>query len=454
MSLYFDLTDLLKHAKKNSTVSGIQRVQIRVLQHLAAQTQQQEILCAYDIGRFRRVRICRAQDLFIDKKYNAQRILVRLGLENPNTAFSSRELYDDLANYKKKSLKRVLRKVKLLILRRLRPACARAQMNLDPLSKQNDSQIKTIKTWPHRKLHKHDHVVMIGTNWNVSTVETLAKQHFLCGGKVSQVMYDLIPYRYPEYSIDSLAKKFSIFLYRSRSFVSQYICISEAVRIDLQKYLAETGSDIPTVTWPLAHEFAGYDRNETSNQSSDSPIVKKISKPFVLCVGTIEVRKNGAMLLAVWQQLQKELGDKTPQLVFAGKYGWKILPFQERLQSDTVLQHKVTVAKQVTDDDLAELYKQCLFSVTPSLVEGWGLPIGEAAWFGKFSIVSSSSSLPEVCGNLVDYIEPNNIDEWSQAIKRTILDDQYRQQREKIIAQSPLRLWKDVAADLKQILAN
>ena len=100
----------------------------------------------------------------------------------------------------------------------------------------------------------------------------------------------------------------------------------------------------------------------------------------------------------------------------------------------------MTVAKQVTDDDLAELYKQCLFSVTPSLIEGWGLPAGKAAWFGKFSIVSLSSSLPEVCGNLVDYIEPNNIDEWSQAIKRAILDDKYRQQREKIIAQSPLRL--------------
>ena len=114
----------------------------------------------------------------------------------------------------------------------------------------------------------------------------------------------------------------------------------------------------------------------------------------------------------------------------------------------------MTVLERTTDADLAELYKQCLFSVTPSLVEGWGLPIGEAAWFGKFSIVSSSSSLPEVCGNLVDYIEPNNIDKWVQAIKKTVLDDQYRQQREKIIAQSPLRLWKDVAADLKQILSN
>ena len=154
MCLYFDITDLLKHAKKNSAVSGIQRVQIRVLQHLAAQSQQQEILCAYDIGRFRRVRICRAKDLFFDEQYNAQGLLVRLGLENPNAAFSSQELYDDLANYKKKSLKRVLLKVKLLILRRLRPNCARSQMNLNSLSKQNNSPLKTIKTWPLRKLHK------------------------------------------------------------------------------------------------------------------------------------------------------------------------------------------------------------------------------------------------------------------------------------------------------------
>ncbi len=454
MCLYFDITDLLKHARKNGTVSGIQRVQLRVLQHLAAQTQQREILCAYHIGRFHRTRICRAKDLFVDTKYNAHQMLVRLGLENPNAAFSTQQLYDDLANYKKKSLKRALRKVKLLILGRLRPNCARSQMDLSPLSEQNNSQLKTIKTWPHRRLQKNDHIVMIGTNWNTSAVETLAKQHFRCGGKVSQVIYDMIPYRYPEYCVDSLVQKFSTFLDRSRSFVSQYICISEATRIDLQEYLTENETDKPIICWPLAHEFEGYDRNEIASQSSGSQIIKKISKPFVLCVGTIEVRKNGAMLLAVWQQLQKELGDKTPQLVFAGKYGWKIQPFQECLRSDPALQRRVTVVNRVTDDDLADLYKQCLFSIFPSLVEGWGLPVGEAAWFGKFSIVSSSSSIPEVCGNLVDYIEPNNIDEWVQAIKRAVLDGPYRQQREKIIAQSPLRLWKDVAADLNQVLDN
>ena len=87
----------------------------------------------------------------------------------------------------------------------------------------------------------------------------------------------------------------------------------------------------------------------------------------------------------------------------------------------------VTVIPQATDADLAVLYQNCLFFVYPSLVEGWGLPVGEAAWFGKYSVVSSSSSLPEVCGDLVDYVAPENIDGWLAAIKRAVLEKEYRQ---------------------------
>mgnify|MGYP001305149351 CR=1 FL=1 len=204
-----------------------------------------------------------------------------------------------------------------------------------------------------------------------------------------------------------MVKKFTVFLNRSRSFASQYICISEATKNDLLDYLSNFNSDVPAKTWPLAHEFEGYRRNEKHVQPPGPELLKKIQKPFVLCVGTIEVRKNGIALLKVWQRLLKELGDKTPQLVFAGKYGWKIKPFQDFLQSDTALQQVVTIIPQATDADLAALYQKCLFFVYPSLVEGWGLPVGEAAWFGKYSVVSLSSSLPEVCGDFVDYVDCN-----------------------------------------------
>jgi len=132
-------------------------------------------------------------------------------------------------------------------------------------------------------------------------------------------------------------------------------------------YLSDFNSDVPVKSWPLAHEFEGYQRNEKCLESSHPEHLKKIQKPFVLCVGTIEVRKNGIALLKVWQRLLKELGDKTPQLVFAGKYGWKIDPFKKLLQEDVSLQQIVTIIPQATDADLAVLYQKCLFFVYPSL---------------------------------------------------------------------------------------
>ena len=452
MKYYFDITDLVKFAQKNGSVSGIQRVQIRVLQHLSSGREKDEILCAYAINRFSGIKVCRAKDLFTDEVYSASRMLVRLGIEKPSTSFSKLELYGELAKYKKGSLRRVLRKVELLTLGRLFPDYARAQMSLPRRSNENEHDQKTIETWPLKGFEDNDHIVMIGTNWNTSAFEKRARQHSKRGGRVSQVIYDLIPYRYPQYCIDSLTKKFNIFLNRSRSFASQYICISEATRNDLLDYLSDFNSDMPVKSWPLAHEFEGYERNEKCLESIQPEHLKKVQRPFVLCVGTIEVRKNGVALLKVWQRLLKELGDKTPQLVFAGKYGWKIEAFKKLLQEDLSLQQAVTIIPQATDADLAVLYQNCLFFVYPSLVEGWGLPVGEAAWFGKYSVVSSSSSLPEVCGDVVDYVAPENIDGWLDSIKRAILEKEYRHLCEKNISQALLRSWKDVAVHLKHLL--
>jgi len=230
-----------------------------------------------------------------------------------------------------------------------------------------------------------------------------------------------------------LTKKFNVFLNRSRSFASQYICISEATKNDLLDYLSDFNSDVPVKSWPPAHEFEGYQRNEKCLESSHPEHLKKIQKPFVLCVGTIEVRKNGITILKGWQRLLKELGDKTPQLIFAGKYGWKIDPFKKLLQEDVSLQQVVTIIPQTTGADVASLYQRCLFFVYPRLAEGWGLPVGEAAWFGKYSVVSPSSSLPEVCGDLVDYVDPNNIDKCTQSIKNAIINEDYRKHCEQIL---------------------
>ena len=62
------------------------------------------------------------------------------------------------------------------------------------------------------------------------------------------------------------------------------------------------------------------------------------------------------------------------------------------------------------------MYERCLFTVYPSLYEGWGLPIAESLKNGKFVLASSSSSIPEVGGSYVEYLDPWDAAEWASRI--------------------------------------
>jgi len=467
---YFDITDLVSYARANRAVSGIQRVQVRVLEQLAAQAGESrdsrardEQHCLFATGGLRPLRACRAVELFGGGTYEPGRFLVQLGFERPTDAFTRRELTDHLARYRKGSATRVLSKVRLQLLGRVAPASARASMGLPPRDPSggglragggavSGAAIAPIHTWQSARLDPADTLVLIGTNWNVSRIESIARRHAGRGGRVIQVVYDLIPLRHPEYCIESLARKFTGYLGRSLTFTSQYVCISEATAADMRRYLEEQGKTAEVVVWPLAHEFDGYPRNHRGTIPSDTAFLPGSSEPFALCVGTIEIRKNGGFLLEAWQRLIHELGDRTPRLVFAGKYGWKIDGFRQRLEGDTRLRERVMIVSTPTDADLAALYERCLFSVYPSLVEGWGLPVGEAAWFGKVTVASSSSSLPEVLGPLADYARPDDLDGFVRGLRRLIDDAGYRTARERELAAAPLRTWADVAADLRRLL--
>ncbi|NDC53964.1 MAG: glycosyltransferase family 1 protein [Planctomycetia bacterium] len=451
---YFDITDLVRFARTNRNVSGIQRVQIRVIRHLAATPGGDDVFCLFAVSRFAPPVVCRAGELFGNEEYDAGRFLAALGLERTEDGFSERELYDYLARFPKRSLLRVVKKVEAILLRRVWPAAARRRLGLLAAAEQGSPAPARVHTWRVRRLETDDTLILLGTNWNVATIERLAKRFFRRGGEVVQVVYDLIPYRHPEYCIDSLSRKFNRFLVTSTAFTSRYICISEATRRDMAAFLAEHGSAARTATWPLAHEFVGYGRNTRGAVATNPAVAALADRPFVLCVGTIEVRKNGIGLLRAWQQLLGRLGDEIPLLVFAGKYGWKIDDFRALLAADEKLAAGVRVIDRASDADLAFLYQHCLFHAYPSLAEGWGLPVGEAAWFGKYSVVSSRSSLPEVCGPLIDYVDPENVDKLAAALETVIRKPDLRRQKEAAIAAAPLRTWADTAAHFGSLIAR
>jgi len=69
----------------------------------------------------------------------------------------------------------------------------------------------------------------------------------------------------------------------------------------------------------------------------------------------------------------------------------------------------VRIFGYVDDEELANLYKNCSVFLYTSLYEGFGLPILEAAQFGKPSISSYVTSIPEVLGSCTFYVDPFNV---------------------------------------------
>src|SRR5262249_49906260 len=75
-----------------------------------------------------------------------------------------------------------------------------------------------------------------------------------------------------------------------------------------------------------------------------------------------------------------------------------------------------------SDTDLARLYRGCLFTVFPSLYEGWGLPVTESLAFGKPCLVAKCSALTEAGGRLARYFDPDSVSDTYILVRTTIED--------------------------------
>ena len=104
------------------------------------------------------------------------------------------------------------------------------------------------------------------------------------------------------------------------------------------------------------------------------------------------------------------------------------------------------------DRELTWLYQSCLFTAYVSLAEGWGLPIGESLWLGKTCLASGTTSMPEVGGNDVVYVDPTSIDEIAVGLGRLLDEEGLAQRLASQIDRSRLRTWRDVGRDLAAAL--
>ena len=146
--------------------------------------------------------------------------------------------------------------------------------------------------------------------------------------------------------------------------------------------------------------YNAIDRQLFKPQTSD--ISSQTSDPFVLCVSSIDPRKNFARLIEACQGLTNA------KLYIVGKYN---RVFSQETNLDTTSDH-IQFLGRVSDEELVRLYNQAACFVFPSLYEGFGLPPLEAMACGCPVLVSDIPVEREVCGDAAQYfnpLEPNNI---------------------------------------------
>jgi alpha-1,3-rhamnosyl/mannosyltransferase len=141
---------------------------------------------------------------------------------------------------------------------------------------------------------------------------------------------------------------------------------------------------------------------------------------FVLHVGTIEPRKNVAVLLAAWRRLRAARPD-APPLVLCGHVGWQAESIADdlaRARDEGWLIHP----GYAPDPVLRALYEEAAALVCPSIYEGFGLPLVEAMAAGAPVVCSDIPVFREVAGNAACFVPPEDADAWARAIG-LVLDD-------------------------------
>lgn len=141
----------------------------------------------------------------------------------------------------------------------------------------------------------------------------------------------------------------------------------------------------------------------------------QLPEQFILCISTIEPRKNLATLIRAYAAL----GNTQYKLVIGGGRGWRyesIFALVEELG----LEDRVCFPGFVAHSDLPYWYNTADVFVFPSIYEGFGLPPLEAMACGTPVIASNASSLPEVVGSAGLLVEPTDVTALADAIQQVI----------------------------------
>jgi glycosyltransferase involved in cell wall biosynthesis len=226
------------------------------------------------------------------------------------------------------------------------------------------------------------------------------------GFKLVSFLHDLIPLTHPEYSRAGEWENHERRLRTALTKGKRIIVNSRETSLAVERFAGQKHLPVPPMAVaPLGQADLPFGRPQPP-----------LSGPYFVTVGTIEPRKNHAMLLHVWRSLVEEFGEAAPRLVVVGQLGWECENVLDLLERCEALKPFVTWRSTCDDAELSSWLRHAQALLFPSFVEGYGLPLVEALASGVPVIASNLPIFREVAADIPDYVDPLDGPGWQSLV--------------------------------------
>ena len=206
---------------------------------------------------------------------------------------------------------------------------------------------------------------------------------------------------------------FKIMYWKACCGNKKIITVSEFSKQRISDILKKKKDEIEVVFNGVSKCFENFTYSE--NNSEKAVELYHLPNEYILCLSTVEPRKNMRLLIEAYDELISE-NKIDVDLVLAGRKGWLVDNLLNDVNEKTI--KRIHFTGFVEEELLPYVYSNARIFVFPSLYEGFGVPPIEAMAMGVPVISSDAASLPEVLGKSSIMFENKNKDQ----LKKCIID--------------------------------
>ncbi len=259
------------------------------------------------------------------------------------------------------------------------------------------------------------------------------------GGSTVVMQHDLIPFLYRDlcnYDADGIVGWFEKIVLNADAVV----CFSNSVAREFIDHVASRQSPFKQ-NLRLGWQAHGCDFS-VPNSAPISARVKKIrddATPFFLSVSTLEPRKGYSVGLDAMENLWRAGADL--RYVIVGRHGWSANALARRIVSHAEFGRRLFWLKDASDAELADLYRSARALIFPSIAEGFGLALIEAAHHGLPIIASDIPVFREIGGDAIRYFDVADSEMLSERARECLAAP-------KIAPSIPFLTWRELTESL------